>query len=281
MNDNLVAAEFTLPSPYPTDRRGPVRWIISHAVRHWQLALTMIVGAVGNAALAAAVPVYIGMAFNVILESPPRTGALLPLAVGIGGTQLLRGLLQFGRNFGAEVIAQRIERDIRAELYLSLLGKSMTFHNLQPIGDLMARATNDVREVNFLFSPGLNLVIGSANFLLMPLVFAPRYHPQLMLTPALFIIGYFLALWQYLHELEPITSGVRQSFGRMNTRLAEAIDGIETVKGMAQEESEVGRFEHYAHRFRDAYIFAREMWRRATFLCCCLAWRKQAVCCML
>ncbi len=30
----------------------------------------------------------------------------------------------------------------------------MTFHSLQPVGDTMARATNDVREINFLFSPG-------------------------------------------------------------------------------------------------------------------------------
>jgi ATP-binding cassette, subfamily B, bacterial len=52
------------------------------------------------------------------------------------------------------VLAQKMEREIRDELYVSLLGKSMTFHNLQPVGDTMARATNDVREVNFMFSPG-------------------------------------------------------------------------------------------------------------------------------
>jgi ATP-binding cassette, subfamily B, bacterial len=118
----------------------------------------------------------------------------------------------------------------------------------------MARATNDVREVNFLFSPGLNLVIGSAIFLLMPLILAPRYYPTLILVPALFIIGYFLALWQYLHELSPITSDVRKAFGNLNTRLAEAIDGIETVKGMAQERSEVERFGANAKSFRDAYV---------------------------
>ncbi len=56
------------------------------------------------------------------------------------------------------------------------------------------------------------------------------------------MIGYFLALWQYLHELHPITGDVRQAFGRLNSRLAEAIDGIETVKGMAQEKQEVERF---------------------------------------
>jgi ABC-type multidrug transport system fused ATPase/permease subunit len=62
-----------------------------------------------------------------------------------------------------------MERDIRDELYLSLLGKSMTFHNLQPVGDTMARSTNDVREVNYMFSPGVNLVVGSFMFILMPI----------------------------------------------------------------------------------------------------------------
>ncbi|MCU0489458.1 MAG: ABC transporter ATP-binding protein/permease, partial [Anaerolineales bacterium] len=122
------------------------------------------------------------------------------------------------------------------------------------VGDTMARATNDVREINFLFSPGLNLVIGSATFMIMPLLIAPRYHSSLIVVPTIFIIGYFLALWQYLRELNPITSAVRQSFGQLNTRLAEAIDGIETVKGMAQERREVERFQTNARRFRDAYV---------------------------
>ena len=169
-------------------------------------------------------------------------------------SQVVRAILQFGRNFGAELLGQSVERDIRHELYVSLLGKSMTFHSLQPVGDTMARATNDVREVNFLFSPGLNLVIGSGLFLVMPLFVAPRYHPSLILVPLLFIIGYFLALWQYLHELQPITADVRHAFGRLNSRLAEAIDGIETVKGMAQEEMEVERFGENARRYRDAFV---------------------------
>ncbi len=47
---------------------------------------------------------------------------------------------------------------------------------------------------------------------------------------------------------------MRRSFGRLNTRLAEAIDGIETVKGSAQERSEVERFGENARRYRDAFI---------------------------
>ncbi len=254
MSSLPLSSEFTLPQSYQTNRRGPVRWLTSHARRYWYLMVSMLIGAVSNAALAAVVPVLIGRAFNSINQPTPDKSVLLPISLAIVGTQLLRGILQFVRNFSAELMGQRMERDTRNELYISLLGKSMTFHSLQAVGDTMARATNDVREINFLFSPGLNLVIGSAVFLVMPLILAPRYHPSLVLVPALFIIGYFLALWQYLHELSPITTDVRKAFGDLNTRLAEAIDGIETVKGMAQERSEVERFGSNAGRFRDAYV---------------------------
>ena len=214
----------------------------------------MALGAFGNAALAAAVPVLLGQAFNAILADPPQTDQLIPIALLITGTQIIRGVLQFGRNFGADLLGQRLERDIRDELYASLLGKSMTFHSLQSAGDIMARATNDVREIGLMFNPGINLVIGSANFLLLPLLVAPTYHPSLILVPAVFTVAYVLALWQYLRELQPVSDRVRRAFGDMNAHLSEVIDGIEVVKGHAQEAEEVGRFSLNAESFRDAFV---------------------------
>jgi len=250
----MSIAEFTLARRHVTDRRNHIRWIISYAVRYWWLVLIMFLGAVGNAALAAYIPVLTGDAFNDMLKVPPETKVLLPLALLMGGSQIVRGVLQLGRNFGAEFMAQRVERDVRDELYVSLLAKSMTFHSLQPVGDTMARATNDVREVNYMFSPGVNLVVGSLIFLVMPLFFAPYYHWSLLLAPLLFIFSYFIALNRYLRTLDPITEVVRASFGVMNTHLSEALDGVETVKGAAQEDPEVGRFETNARRLRDNTI---------------------------
>jgi len=246
--------EFTLPRQWHTNRKSPVRWLFSHAARNWYLILFMLIGSVSNAVLAAVPPILIGQAFNAILETPPNIAVLGKIGLLIAVTQIVRALLQLGRNFSAELTAQRVERDIRDELYISLLGKSMTFHSLQPIGDTMARATNDVREVNFLFNPGLNLVIGSAIFMPVPLVLAQRYDPSLMIIPAIFIILYFVFVWQYLVELKPITTELRSAIGNLNTRLAEALDGIETVKGMAQENQEVGRFADNTHRVRDAAV---------------------------
>jgi ATP-binding cassette subfamily B protein len=225
-----------------------------HALRYWYLLILMLVGAFGNAALASVVPVYIGQAFDAILKTPPDISAVRMIALVIASTQIVRGVLQLGRNFSAELVGQKLERNIRDELYISLLGKSMTFHNLQSVGDTMARATNDVREINLMFSPGINLIIGSANFMIMPLILAPSYNPSLIIPPLIFIIGYIISIWQYLRELEPITNHVRNAFGQMNSRLAESIDGIEIVKGMSQEEAEVERFDQNARDFRNAYV---------------------------
>jgi ATP-binding cassette, subfamily B, bacterial len=250
----MSVAEFTVAQPIPSDRRSPLRWVLSHISRQMWLVVTMSLGAFGNAALAALMPVFIGVAFDAALAAPPDTRLIGLAALGIVISQTVRAFLQLGRNFSSELIGQRLERDTREELYLSLLGKSMTFHGLQPVGDTMARATNDVREVNRMLNPGINLVVGSANFMIMPLLFAPRYDWQLMLAPLLFIVSYILTLINYIRKLNPIADRVRLTFGQMNSRLAEAIDGIETVKSAAQEEQEIVQFTGNAQEFREAVV---------------------------
>ena len=247
-------SEFSFETKYGTNKTSKVLWIFSHAIHQWPWILIALLGAAGNAALASVVPIYIGRAFNEILNQNPVLTNIGRFALIVGISQTIRGFLQFSRNFGFEVIAQNIEKFVRQELYVNLLGKSMTFHNLQSVGDLMARATNDVREVNYMFSPGLNLVIGSLNFLFIPLLVAPSYHNALIITPAAFIILYFLALWHYLTILNPVTSDVRRTFGVLNSRLAESIDGVEIVKGSAQEDAEIENFRQNAVEYRDASI---------------------------
>jgi ATP-binding cassette subfamily B protein len=215
----------------------------------------MLIGAAGNAALAAAMQLLIGRAVNAVTSTPANLRGLATAAGLVAGSQLVRGLmLQLMRNWSSEMLGQRIERDIRDELYASLIGKSMSFHDSQPTGDLMARATNDVRQVNLMFNPGVNLVVGSANFLLMPLIVAPTIHPQLVITPTIYLLAYAFAVRNYLRQLRPATERVREEFSGMNTTLAEAIDGIETVKGAAQETFESKRFTSDVTEWRDAYV---------------------------
>ncbi len=248
-------SEFSIQLNWAPGRHdNAARWIVSHVMRHKIFILTLLVGAIGNAAGGALMSVYIGQAFNAVMARPIQYNLIGVAAVSIIVSQVVRALLQLGRNFSAEVIGQRLERDTRHELYASLIGKSMTFHDQQSVGDVMARATNDVREVNLMMNPGVNLVIGSSMFLVMPFVIAPAMHPALVVVPLIFAVGYFLLLQRFLGQLRPATETVRRQFGGMNAVLAEAIEGIETVKGAAQESQAIEKFEAGARAYRDAYV---------------------------
>ncbi|MGC9520904.1 MAG: ABC transporter ATP-binding protein [Anaerolineae bacterium] len=261
----MTTGEFVLQREWQSKRTGAVSWVFSHALRHPLAILGMLVGAVGNALLASAQPILIGQAFDAVSQPAPDLAALGRAALLVGITQLFRGAaLQLLRNMSAETLGQRIERDIRDELYVSLIGKSMAFHDAHPTGDLMARATNDVRQINFLFNPGLNMVIGSANFVLMPLFVAPGIHPQLILAPIIYLIFYGFVVYGYLRELRPASEAVRHEFGEMNTTLAEAIEGVETVKGASREDYEIERFRDSVTEWRGAFIWEQDI--QAKFL---------------
>lgn len=169
----MARSEFVVEHQWNSDLRGPVRWVWSHIKHSPWLIIILIIGAVGNAALAAAIPIYTGLAFDTLTGATPSMGPVLGATVALVITQLLRFFMQLGRNFCAETLAQRLERDTRQELYASLLGKSMGFHDLRPTGEIMARATNDVRELALMIAPGLSLVFGSGNFLIVPIFVAP------------------------------------------------------------------------------------------------------------
>ncbi len=216
--------------------------------------LGILAGAFGNALGGAVMPLYIGQAFDAVNSPAPHLDSLAWAAMAIVISQVLRAVVQFWRNFSSEIISQRIERDIRAELYASLIGKSMAFHDKQRSGEIMARATNDVRQVNFLMTPGVNIVVGSGSFLLFPIVFALRMSPELALVPLLYVVFYLFAVWHFLKHLAPAAEHERRTFGMMNAVLAESIEGVETVKGAAQEARESARFLDAISRWRKASV---------------------------
>ena len=250
-----MTAEFNVKSPIKSNHSSPFRFIVSHILRHPVTALLLVAGAFSNAYLAGVVPGALGDAFNAILLVNEQT---IPLVLNsillIIVSQTLRSALQFLRNFAAEIFAQRFERDIRDEVYSSLLGKSMSYHDRQPVGETMARVTNDVREMNLMMNPGVNLITGANMFLIMPAIYAPGILPELIIVPLFFIVAHILVQIYFVFRLHPIARDVRASFGRMNARLAESLDGLEVVKGAAQEGSEIRAFNDLADLVRDRFI---------------------------
>jgi ATP-binding cassette subfamily B protein len=245
--------EFTIADEYQYDRRTPLSWIRSHIFRYPLLPLTTLLGTVGSQVLFSASAVLTGQAFDVITGAD-TSQTLIGVALLILGARLLQGVLGLLSAFAIEVAAQRLERNAREELYISLLGKSQTFHNRQRVGDLMARATGDVRELNTMLNPGISLILDSMLSIVVPLVAMALIRIDLLIVPILFLVGFVLTLGRYASQLGPVTGALREQYGVMNAGLAEAISGIEVVKGYAQEANEQRKFSSNASRYRDLFV---------------------------
>jgi ATP-binding cassette subfamily B protein len=249
-----VKREFSVADEHVYNRSGPKRWILSHLLRYPGFLISFLIAATLTNVLFSAVPRLTGVAFDEVLMPEPSPTRLLTIALTIFGLVLVRGLVDLTNQWSVETLGQRMERDAREELYISLLGKSQTFHNRQRVGDIMARATNDVRQLNPMMNPGVALIIESIMGIIAPLTFITFISVELLVAPVLFVIAYIFALRRYVNQLNPVASAQRQRFGDMNAGLTETITGIEVVKSAVQEAQERDKFLGNARRVRDLYV---------------------------
>ena len=250
----MAKQEFVLEHVYSYNRSGPVRWILSHTVRYPLLPLALIVLSVVNNIAYSSIQVSVGRGFDRILTPGWENSTLLAIALGIVAAAAIQGVTGILRNFSVEFLAQRVERDSRDELYASLLGKSQTFHGRQRIGDIMARATNDVKMLNMMFSPGVMLISDASMALVVPIVMIGLLSWKLLLVPGIFVVFLAITVYDYNRRLKPVSIAQREQFGAMNAGLTDAVSGIEVVKANVRERYEWNKFTQNARSFRDYFI---------------------------
>jgi ATP-binding cassette, subfamily B, bacterial len=249
----MSSREFTASDEYHYDRRSPLRWVASHIRRHPILPVIFLITTAAMAGAQSLAAVLLGRAFDTVVGGA-AVDAVALAALTVAGAYLAYAGSDIINTIAVRVLSQRIERDARDEVYLSLLGKSLTFHGRQRVGDLMARAINDVQQVSQMVSPGFNFIIESSLALLVPLITITTLQLDLLLVPVVFLAALTAALWRYNATLRPVAGELRERFGTMNAGLTEAVAGIEVVKGFAQEGEEERRFTRSARAYRDSFV---------------------------
>ncbi|NLV73910.1 MAG: ABC transporter ATP-binding protein [Chloroflexi bacterium] len=246
--------EFEVQDRVRYNRSSPTRWLISHFARYPLLPIAMVLCAIGENVAMGYSRIIIGRAFSWIGESAPQLSSLITLVLLKAVARFGQAAFQLGRNMSTQFLGEQVERDCRDELYVSLLGKSLTYHRQQRVGDMMARATNDVRQINIMANPGLNMIFASIMNVVVSLVMIASLRLELLLVPGIFAIVLAALLRGYLRQLHPVTDAMRQQFGAMNAGLEETLSGIEVVKANSQEEQEQAKFTSNALNFRNLFV---------------------------
>ena len=246
--------EFTIANEYHYNRKSPIHWIISHLLRNKPFIASFMLASIITNTLYASVPIFTGIAFNAVLQGTYGASQLFRIALIILGVVLVGGVVDLTARLSTEILGKRLATDARDELYVNLLGKSQTFHNRQRVGDIMARAANDMNQLSDMIVPGVDSIVDSFTSLFITLAFIGLLQPQLLLAPVLYTVVFIISLRHYSRKLQPVSDEMRDQFGKINAVLTETVTGIEVVKATAQENQEQRKFEKSARLYRDYYI---------------------------
>ncbi len=198
--------------------------------------------------------------FSQIIAQSGRETALTYVCVFIIATFLLKNLFRYLALFFMAPVRNGIIRDLRAELYERLLHLPMSYYNEERKGDLMARMTNDVQEVEASILNVLESVFREPFILLGALGIMVWISPSL--TGFVFVLMLFtgVVIGGIGKRLKRSSAVVQARLGDIVSRIEESLGGLRIIKGFGAEQFQERQFAEMNNDFRRK--LTRVLWRR-------------------
>jgi len=172
---------------------------------------------------------------------------ILGTAILIFGLRMIWRRLIFGQ-------ARRIEEALRNRIFEHLLTLSQSFFFRTPIGDIMARATNDMEAVRMALGMGLvslvdALILGSAAIGFMLYINVKLTLICLLPMPVVAFLTQRLS-----HLLQQRFEGIQANFSQIMEKVRESLVGITVVKAYTLQKKEQGKLAQLSLQYQDQNI---------------------------
>ena len=140
------------------------------------------------------------------------------------------------------VMAQYIVRDIRSEYYSSLQGKSFSFYDSHPVGDLLARATTDLQMVDTFLRTWLGTVLNAifSSLAAISIMYSISLPMTLIALVTLPLIFYFYT--RLFIETMPLFRVMQLILGKLSSYIQQNIIGMKTIRIFRREQDVVEGF---------------------------------------
>jgi ATP-binding cassette subfamily B protein len=229
--------------------------------KKWLAAAMLLM--VGTSALNAVPPYLLQQA----IDGPIARGemsALWRITALYGATAVGLFVLTFAFTYFLQQAGQRALADLRTRLFDHILRQDHGFLTATSTGDLVARLTNDIDQLNAVLSNSIVVVLveGITLIVIVVVMFAVNWRLALLslsvLPVVFFVTRYFRA------RIRRSSSGERTAQARISAFLNEHLHGMTVVQLFNREDESEDEFEVYNKRYRNALIELR--WHSAVFL---------------
>lgn len=191
--------------------------------------------------------------YNALLE----TGGFILLAA------LLLGIFNFSSSYVMTIVSQKAILQLRNKLHKHTLSLDLKFFDRNRTGDLMARLTSDVNQLQELVSAdSLSLIADVITFA--AIVGYLLYTDwQLALITLITLPFLFITSRYFSQRIKSAYRTVRHISAQINNSLQDTLSGIRMIKSYASEDAEVKQFEALSEQHRIAIVSASRL--SATF----------------
>src|SRR5690242_1644458 len=177
----------------------------------------------------------------------------LTIAAGkVLGASLISGLFLFLQRRILIGMSRHVEYDMREEFYGHLVNQPLSFYHEHRVGDLMARATNDLAAVRQLAGPMIMYALQTVFVvvLVLPFLFMLNWWLTLLLFLTMPLVS--LTVKVFGQQVHTRFEKIQDFFGQITARAQENFGGVRVVRAYAQEEAEMAAFNNlnwqYAER---------------------------------
>lgn len=182
-----------------------------------------------------------------------ESGALILLAA------LLLGALNFGSSFVMTLVSQKAILQLRNKLYQHTLRLDLKFFDHNRTGDLMARLTGDVNQLQELVSANsLSILADVITFVaIVGFIFYTDWKLALLTLitlPFLFATSRYFSL-----RIKHAYRSVRRISADVNNTLQDTLSGIRMIKSFASEDAEAEHFSALSEQHRNATVSASKL----------------------
>jgi ATP-binding cassette, subfamily B, multidrug efflux pump len=162
--------------------------------------------------------------------------ALIAIALSKGFFQYLMRWILIG-------ISREIEFDLRNDLFRHLESLSYSYYQRTRVGDIMARATNDLNAVRMLLGPAIMYTANTILFTTGALLFMLKISPRLTMFAFLPLPAASILVQYFGRRIHERFERIQATFSDISARTQENLSGARLVRAYVQEESEIELFE--------------------------------------
>ncbi|WP_047982157.1 ABC transporter ATP-binding protein [Ornithinibacillus contaminans] len=175
---------------------------------------------------------------------------------------VIKGIATFYHQYLGELFGVTAVYHVRDALYKKLQILSFKHYDNAKTGDIMSRLTSDVEGFRFFLSFGFAELLRIVLLIGISLSVMFYYSVPLALVTMAAMPFLVIVVMRFEKRAHPAFRGIRQSFGKLNTRVQENISGMQTVKSLSREDFEIGRFSSSNDDYRQNYVKTSEIWAK-------------------